>query len=157
MDTCKNKKNITNNFIIIFKNRTVALSKMMDDKGIVVGVEHIKPLYEMSEKNIKKHHSKLLEDKKVILQNCDGRNGFKEKAPYQAIHVGAAAPQVPKDLIDQLDNNGRLFIPVGGQYESQYIYIIDKDKDGRITEKRVLSVNYVPLTSAEKQLQNVRK
>ena len=129
----------------------------MNDSGIVVGVEHIKPLYEMSIKNINKHHSKLLKEGKVILENCDGRNGFKAQAPYQAIHVGAAAPQVPKDLIDQLDNNGRLFIPVGGQYDAQYIYIIDKDSKGKITEKRVLSVNYVPLTSAEKQLQNVRK
>ena len=129
----------------------------MDDSGVVVGVEHIKQLYDMSIKNINKHHSKLLKDEKVILQNCDGRNGFKEKAPYQAIHVGAAAPEVPDDLIDQLAKNGRMFIPVGGQYESQYIYIIDKDSNGKITEQKVLSVNYVPLTSAEKQLQNVRK
>ena len=130
---------------------------MMNDSGIVVGVEHIKPLYEMSIKNINKNHSKLLKEKKVILQNCDGRNGFIQMAPYKAIHVGAAAPEVPKDLIAQLDKNGRMFIPVGGQYESQYIYIIDKDSNGKTTENRVLSVNYVPLTSAEKQLQNVRK
>ncbi len=130
---------------------------MMDDSGVVVGVEHIKQLYDMSIKNINKHHSKLLKDEKVILQNCDGRNGFKEKAPYKAIHVGAAAPEVPKDLIDQLDKNGRMFIPVGGQYSSQWIHVIDKDSNGKINDKRVLSVNYVPLTSAEKQLQNVRK
>ena len=130
---------------------------MMNDSGIVVGVEHIKPLYEMSIKNINKNHSNLLKEGKIILQNCDGRNGFKEQAPYQAIHVGAAAPEVPDDLIDQLAKNGRMFIPVGGQYESQYIYIIDKDSNGKTTENRVLSVNYVPLTSAEKQLQNVRK
>ena len=130
---------------------------MMDDSGVVVGVEHIKQLYDMSIKNINKHHSKLLKDEKVILQNCDGRNGFKEQAPYQAIHVGAAAPEVPDDLIDQLAKNGRMFIPVGGQYSSQWIHVIDKDDNGKISDKRVLSVNYVPLTSAEKQLQNVRK
>ena len=50
-----------------------------------------------------------------------------------------------------------MFIPVGGQYDSQYIYVIDKDSNGKITERRVMSVNYVPLTSAEKQLGNYKK
>ena len=129
----------------------------MNDSGIVVGVEHIPQLYKLSLENINKHHSNLLKERKVILINSDGRLGCKDYAPYKAIHVGAAAPQVPKDLVEQLDKNGRMFIPVGGQYESQYIYIIDKDSNGKISEKRVLSVNYVPLTDKEKQLRNVRK
>ena len=129
----------------------------MNDSGIVVGVEHIPQLYKLSLENINKHHSNLLNERKVILKNSDGRLGCKDYAPYKAIHVGAAAPQVPKDLVEQLDKNGRMFIPVGGQYESQYIYIIDKDSNGKISEKRVLSVNYVPLTDKEKQLRNVRK
>ena len=73
-------------------------------------------------------------------------------APYQAIHVGAAAAEIPNDLYEQLAKNGRMFIPVGGQYESQYIYVIDKNSKGNITEKRVMSVNYVPLTTVEKQI-----
>ena len=125
---------------------------MMDDKGVVVGVEHIKELYNKSIENISKHHSNLLKEGKVILKNCDGKKGFKEMAPYQAIHVGAAAAEIPIDLYDQLDKNGRMFIPVGGQYESQYIYVIDKNSNGNITEKRVMSVNYVPLTTVEKQI-----
>ena len=129
----------------------------MNDSGIVVGVEHIPQLYKLSLENINKHHSNLLNERKVILKNSDGRLGCKDYAPYKAIHVGDAAPQVPKDLVEQLDKNGRMFIPVGGQYESQYIYIIDKDSNGKISEKRVLSVNYVPLTDKEKQLRNVRK
>ena len=129
----------------------------MNDSGIVVGVEHIPQLYKLSLENINKNHSNLLKEGKVILKNSDGRLGCKDYAPYKAIHVGAAAPQVPKDLVEQLDKNGRMFIPVGGQYESQYIYIIDKDSNGKTTENRVLSVNYVPLTDKEKQLRNVRK
>ena len=125
---------------------------MMDDKGVVVGVEHIKELYNKSIENISKHHSNLLKEDKVILKNCDGKKGFKEMAPYQAIHVGAAAAEIPNDLYEQLDKNGRMFIPVGGQYESQYIYIIDKDSNGIITKKKVMSVNYVPLTTVEKQI-----
>ena len=125
----------------------------MNDSGIVVGVEHIPQLYKLSLENINKHHSNLLNERKVILKNSDGRLGCKDYAPYKAIHVGAAAPQIPQELINQLDKNGRMFIPVGGEYESQWIYIIDKDSEGNIKEKKVLSVNYVPLTDAKKQLQ----
>ena len=130
---------------------------MINDTGIVVGVEHIKQLYDMSIKNICKNHENLLKEQKVILDNCDGRMGYKKYAPYKAIHVGAAAPFVPDELINQLDFNGGMFIPVGGQNEAQWIYIIDKDSKGNISQNRVLSVNYVPLTDAEKQLRNIRK
>ena len=129
---------------------TVALSKMINDTGIVVGIEHIKELYEFGEKNIQKHHKNLLDSKKIILVNEDGRKGYKAYAPYKVIHVGAAAEEVPKELIDQLDKNGRMFIPVG-TYD-HWIKVIDKDKNGNISEKKVMGVRYVPLTSKEKQL-----
>ena len=129
---------------------TVALSKMINDTGIVVGIEHIKELYEFGEKNIQKHHKNLLDSKKIILVNEDGRKGYKTYAPYKVIHVGAAAEEVPKELIDQLDKNGRMFIPVG-TYD-QWIKVIDKDNKGNISEKKVMGVRYVPLTSKEKQL-----
>lgn len=129
---------------------TVALSKMINDTGVVVGIEHIKELYEFGEKNIQKHHKNLLESKKIILVNEDGRKGYKAYAPYKVIHVGAAAEEVPKELIDQLDKNGRMFIPVG-TYD-QWIKVIDKDSNGNISEKKVMGVRYVPLTSKEKQL-----
>ncbi len=43
----------------------------------------------------------------------DGSQGLPEYAPYQAIMVTAAAPQVPQPLLDQLDEDGRLVLPVG--------------------------------------------
>ena len=131
---------------------TVAMSKMMGDQGTAVGIEHIKELCDFAKKNIAKSHQKLLDEKKVILIEGDGRLGYKECAPYNCIHVGAAANTLPKELIDQLANGGRMVIPVGGQYEGQYIYVIDKDKNGKITQKKDLSVRYVPLTSRERQL-----
>ena len=131
---------------------TVAMSKMMEDKGTAVGIEHIKELCDFANKNISKHHKNLLDTKKVILINGDGRKGCPEYGPYDCIHVGAAAAQLPQPLIDQLANGGRLVIPVGEQGGSQYIYIIDKDRNGNISQRKTLGVAYVPLTSVNKQL-----
>ena len=75
-----------------------------------------------------------------------------ECAPYNCIHVGAAAETIPPALVEQLANGGRLVIPVGHQGDSQYITIVDKDKNGNITTRRELEVSYVPLTSVKKQL-----
>ena len=129
---------------------TVALSKMIKDSGVVVGIEHIDELYEFGEKNISKHHKNLLESGKIVLVNGDGRKGYEKYAPYKVIHVGAAADDVPQDLINQLDNGGRMFIPVGTW--DQWINVIDKDKNGKITKRKVMGVRYVPLTDKEKQL-----
>ena len=131
---------------------TVALSKMIDDTGVVVGIEHIDALYEKSKENISKHHSDLLKKEKLILLNEDGRKGIKKYAPFKVIHVGAAAEKIPEDLIEQLDKNGRMFIPVGGVYDDQWIYLVDKDKDGNISKQKLMCVTYVPLTDKEKQL-----
>ena len=131
---------------------TVCLSKLINDQGIVVGIEHIPELYLKGKINIEKHHKRLLDEKKIILLNCDGRNGYKELGPYQLIHVGAAAEKIPQVLVDQLAKGGRMFIPIGLDDNDQWIYVVDKDLNGNITAKKTLSVCYVLLTSKEKQL-----
>ena len=130
---------------------TVAMSKMMKDKGVVVGIEHIKELCEFAEENISKNNKKLLDSKTIILIEGDGRLGYKESGPYNCIHVGAAADELPQPLIDQLANGGRLVIPVGIQ-GNQYINVVDKDENGKISVSEEWGVRYVPLTSVEKQL-----
>ena len=131
---------------------TAALSKMINDTGVVVGIEHIKDLYKKSIENISKHHKNLLDDKKVILLNDDGRKGVKDYAPYKIIHVGAAAEEIPQHLIEQLDKNGRMFIPVGKVNEDQWIYLVDKNEKGEIKEQKIMGVSYVPLTDVKTQL-----
>ena len=131
---------------------TVAMSKMMEDKGTSVGIEHIQELCDFASKNISKHHKDLLDSKKIILVHGDGRKGCAQYGPYDCIHVGAAAAELPQALIDQLANGGRLVIPVGPQGGSQYINIVDKDMNGNISIKKTLGVSYVPLTSEKKQL-----
>ncbi len=130
---------------------------MINDNGKVIGVEHIKEIHDRSIECIKKNHKNLLENESIVLVCDDGRKGYKKYAPYKVIHVGASCIKIPDELINQLDNNGRMFIPIGGQFGNQWIYLIDKDNNGIISKKRVLLVNYIPLTSVEKQLENFKK
>jgi protein-L-isoaspartate(D-aspartate) O-methyltransferase len=125
---------------------------MMEDQGTVVGIEHIPELYKKGIDNISKSHSNIIKEGKIILKEGDGRKGFLELAPYNCIHVGAAADKVPKDLVEQLAPGGRMMIPVGKSY--QFIYIIDKDINGNVTAEPTLSVRFIPLTDKEKQLAN---
>lgn len=78
----------------------------------------------------------------------DGRQGYKEGAPYDCIHVGASAESVPKQLLDQLQLGGRIIIPVG-KFGYQEFMVIDKDSNGNLHKKSMLGVSYVPLTSKD--------
>ncbi|KAF1751289.1 hypothetical protein GCK72_017843 [Caenorhabditis remanei] len=129
---------------------TVCMAKMVGTTGTVVGIEHMGGLVELSKKNIEKHHKEMLDSGNVVLVEGDGRQGFAEKAPYNAIHVGAAAKGVPKALTDQLAEGGRMMIPVEGEDGNQEFMQIDKI-DGKIEKKTVEHVIYVPLTSRDKQ------
>lgn len=51
----------------------------------------------------------------------DGRKGHEEGGPYDAIHVGAAAPQIPSALISQLKPGGRLIVPEGPEGSDQVL------------------------------------
>ena len=130
---------------------TLALSKVMNDKGLVVGVEHIKEFCDLSKYNIMKKNANLLDNGKIIIECGDGRLGYEKYAPYKCIHVGAAAEEIPKSLINQLDNGGRMFIPVGKLNSEQVILLVDKDKKGKVTETELMSVRYGSLTSVEEQ------
>ena len=134
---------------------TVAMSKMMNDKGCVIGIEHIKDLYDFGYQNISKHHKNLIDSGSIELILGDGRLGYKKRAPFKCIHVGAASMEPPIEFIEQLDFGGRLVMPLGPQGD-QYIYLIDKDSKGNINYTKGLSVRYVPLTSAQNQINNIQ-
>jgi protein-L-isoaspartate(D-aspartate) O-methyltransferase len=78
----------------------------------------------------------------------NGYAGWPEHAPYDAIIVTAAAPEVPPALIEQLKPGGRLVIPVGWQYMPQELMLIEKDTQNVIHSRGILGVAFVPLQDA---------
>ncbi|KAG6589408.1 Protein-L-isoaspartate O-methyltransferase 1, partial [Cucurbita argyrosperma subsp. sororia] len=130
---------------------TACFALMVGPKGRAVGVEHIPELVASSIKNIEKSAAApLLKEGSLSVHVGDGRQGWAECAPYDAIHVGAAAAEIPPALIDQLKPGGRMVIPVGNIFQD--LKVVDKDTDGSINIHDETSVRYVPLTSREAQL-----
>ncbi len=82
----------------------------------------------------------------VEVRQGDGHEGWPEHAPFDAIIVTAAAPEVPPALIEQLKPGGRMLIPLGPRYGGQELQLLRKDTDGRVSRETVLPVVFVPLT-----------
>jgi protein-L-isoaspartate(D-aspartate) O-methyltransferase len=79
----------------------------------------------------------------------DGYFGWPEAAPFDGIIVAAAPEQVPRPLLDQLKEGGRLVIPVGDDYQSLEIYTRES---GKFKREVSIPVRFVPMTGeAEKE------
>ncbi|CAO3594519.1 unnamed protein product [Absidia cylindrospora] len=129
---------------------TACMAEMVGSGGKVIGIDHIQELVSLSDRNMRKHHEDWIESGQVEFVVGDGRQGYPSEAPYDCIHVGAAADEKPSTLIDQLKAPGRLFVPVGRA--EQTIMVYDKNEDGKVETKKIMGVMYVPLTDAEKQM-----
>lgn len=81
--------------------------------------------------------------KNINIKNADGYYGWKEHAPFDAILVTAAAEFVPPPLIEQLNEGGRIVIPIGSPFFTQTLMLFEK-KNGKITSKSLIPVRFVP-------------
>ena len=79
----------------------------------------------------------------ILSRLDDGTMGWQEHAPYDAIIVTAAAPEIPEPLIDQLADPGRMVIPVGRRDVQDLNYLTKRD--GEIEVQRLESVRFVSL------------
>ena len=78
----------------------------------------------------------------------DGYAGWPEGAPFDGIIVTAAGPEVPPTLAEQLAVDGRMVIPLGGEYDVQYLTVLTKQADGSLRSREVLPVRFVPITGS---------
>jgi protein-L-isoaspartate(D-aspartate) O-methyltransferase len=83
----------------------------------------------------------------VDVQVGDGSLGLAELAPFDAIVVAAAAPEMPATLYDQLKPAGRLIVPVGGP-SGQRLEVIVRSPEGPAVTRSV-PCRFVPLVGAE--------
>ena len=94
----------------------------------------------------------LLEDlgyDNVQTKIADGYHGWPDCGPFDGILVTAAADHVPPPLVAQLKPGGRMVIPVGHAFATQYLTVVEKSAEGEVTSRQVLPVQFVPFTRAE--------
>ena len=118
--------------------QAAVLSELVDQ---VYSIEIVEPLARRTAEKIKK-----LEYKNIHTLIADGYHGWPEHAPFDSIIVTAAISHIPPPLVNQLNNGGRMVIPVGTRFQTQYLTLVEKDAEGKITTRQILPVLFVPFT-----------
>jgi len=113
------------------------VSKLVGKKGHVYTIERFPSLAESSKKNLEKTGIT-----NVTVVTGDGSEGLLKYAPYDIIYVTCAAPDIPKPLIEQLKNGGKLMIPVGRTICS--LELIEKEEN-KLNYKDLGGCAFVPL------------
>jgi protein-L-isoaspartate(D-aspartate) O-methyltransferase len=104
----------------------------------VYSVERIRSLLERARRILDQIHCR-----NVITRLFDGSHGWKEEAPFDAILVTAAAPSIPRPLMEQLKVGGSMVIPVG-QQNTQRLLKIRRGPKGFL-EEDLMVCNFVAL------------
>lgn len=107
----------------------------------VVAIERLPQLLEAAKSRLE-----ALQRTNVRWAVANGSVGWPEHAPYQAILVSAAAPEIPGPLAEQLDDGGRLVMPVG-PLEGQLL--VEAQRRGhQLRQRTVAACSFVPLVGA---------
>ena len=109
----------------------------------VFSIEIVPSLAETARKRLD-----LLGYENVEVRTGDGYKGWPEKAPFDAVMVTAAPPEIPQALVDQLAEGGRMVVPVGTNY--QELMLITKEK-GRVTKRVITAVRFVPMVKGKEE------
>lgn len=112
---------------------------LVGNSGYVVAIERIPQLRQRAQENAQNAGYKNIE-----FHTADGSQGWPDVAPYQKIHVAAAARNgIPSALRDQLAVGGRLVIPVGE--EVQDMVVVTREGGDQFAEERHPGFQFVPL------------
>jgi protein-L-isoaspartate(D-aspartate) O-methyltransferase len=87
---------------------------------------------------------KTLNLSNIKIKCANGYSGWQEDAPFDAVIITAAPEKIPEKLVEQLAEGGRMVLPVGPANYVQYLKLLIK-KDGKITERDLLPVRFVPM------------
>lgn len=109
----------------------------------VYTIEIIKELAVRSKKILKS-----IGYKNIHFKYGDGYNGWPEMAPFDAIIVTAAPPDIPEALVNQLKPFGRMILPKGSF--SQKLILVSKSGK-KITLKNLLPVRFVPMVKSDQK------
>lgn len=115
--------------------QTMLLSQLVEQ---VFSIERVGALLDRSREIIQK-----LGARNVSLLLGDGTLGWSGFAPYDAILVSAAAPQIPQPLGDQLAEGGRLLVPLGAR-EEQMLTVVTR-RGSELERREIAPVRFVPL------------
>ena len=104
----------------------------------VFTIERVKPLVKKTKELLEG-----LKYKNIVFKTFDGTYGWRDQSPFDAILISAATPSIPKSLIEQLADKGRLVAPVG-ERESQDLIVLNKNGN-KVMERKIGSCKFVPL------------
>ena len=107
----------------------------------VVTIERVPELAEQARRNLAAAGYENVE-----VRIGDGTRGVPERAPFDAIAVAAAAPELPEELYEQLKLGGRLVVPVGGRM-NQRLELVVRSPEGPAVVRSV-PCRFVPLLGA---------
>ncbi len=106
----------------------------------VYTIEIIKPLARKASELLSQ-----LEYTNIKVKHGDGYRGWDEAAPFDAILITAAAPEIPQPLVDQLKIGGHLIMPLGNTSRAQNLVVLTKTKEG-LERRFITGVVFVPMT-----------
>jgi protein-L-isoaspartate(D-aspartate) O-methyltransferase len=86
----------------------------------------------------------MLGYKNVKYKVGDGKLGWKEFAPFDAIIITAANKEIPPRLLQQLKTGGRLILPLKTNLD-EYLYLANKNLNGELEYTQLCGVRFVPL------------
>lgn len=104
----------------------------------VFTIERIDLLTKMARRNLDR-----LGYTNVVFRTGDGTIGWQDQAPFDGILVTAGAPAVPRYLFEQLAENGRMVVPIGGIHGQELVVV--RKKDGQPIKTRHFGCVFVPL------------
>ena len=122
---------------------TAILAEMMPVSAAIRSIEIIPDLASRARRVLAE-----LGYQNVEIRVGDGALGWPEAAPFDAILVSAAPPEVPPALLAQLASGGRMVLPVGRSPEQQELQLWRRAPAGGFEKRTLMQVRFVPLTGS---------